>query len=93
VPENILTCDIAIFQSYNQPNSWLYVEFNPKKDILSWYGIDHYNPKSWILETSNDYLNWIVIDQKINQNWITQDFSETYFLVDIAVAYLYFKIC
>jgi hypothetical protein len=99
VPENILAYDISIFQSQNHPNSWLCVKFNQKRVLLSgylfrsWYGTNHYNPKSWTLEASNDYWNWILIDRKINQEWVAQNFSETYFPVETTETFSYFKFC
>ena len=51
------------------PNAWICFEFKKHKIILSNYTIRSYisgvyHPKSWIIEGSNDYLNWTSIDEQ-----------------------------
>jgi hypothetical protein len=97
-PESILKYDNStLFHSQNQPNSWICIKMNTKKVapsgylLRSWYGSGRNNLKNWTLEASNDNVSWIQLDQQIDRNWITKDWSEVYFPVNTKEAYSYFK--
>jgi hypothetical protein len=49
------------------------------------------NHNSWKLEGSDDNLNWILIDNQINRNWITTDLSDVYFPVQSKEPFSYFR--
>ncbi|KAK8843598.1 hypothetical protein M9Y10_024657 [Tritrichomonas musculus] len=60
------------FQSENIPNSWICFEFKENKVVPTHYQImpccspNYSNPKSWVIEGSNDDINWELLDERIN---------------------------
>jgi hypothetical protein len=73
-PSNLLIYDSSRFLSQNQPNQWLSIKFNTKKIIFFGYLFRSYynassacNLKTWILEGSQDNINWVLIDNQINR--------------------------
>jgi hypothetical protein len=96
-PKNLLNYDNSTyFQSQNQPNSWFCIKLNTKQLILSgyflrsYYGTNNHGLKNWKLECSKDNVNWVIIDQQIERNWIT-NMSEVYFPVQTKESFSYFK--
>jgi hypothetical protein len=49
------------------------------------------NPKTWILEASNDNIHWILIDEQSYLNWVTKDWSEAYFPVEMRESFSILK--
>ena len=61
------------FASENIKNSWICLDFNDHKIELSHYSIksvkwdiNYEHPKSWVIEGSNEALDWTVLDEQIN---------------------------
>lgn len=72
-PSNVIIYDDKSkdFGTENLPNSWLKFEFKDSKVIPSSYQIMSYgnyenarHPKSWVIEGSNDDINWEILDEK-----------------------------
>lgn len=96
-PDSLFHYDDYYWFSKNLSNSWIYIKFNAKKICLSgyllrsYYGSDFVNPKTWILEALNDNIHSILIDEQNNLNWVTKDWSEVYFPVEMRESFSILK--
>jgi hypothetical protein len=96
-PENILTLNENYWLSQDDPNPWICFKLNSTKIFLSGYlfraykSINSVNPKNWEPEASNDNINWILIDNQVNREWVTRDWIQVYFPVEVKESYSYFK--
>lgn len=62
-----------VFQTDNHPNSWIAFDFSNMKIRLTSYSLMSYylgkpnfaNPKSWVIEGSNDARMWIELDRQV----------------------------
>jgi hypothetical protein len=96
-PDNFFHYDDSFWFSQNLLNSWICIKFNAKKIYLSgyllrsYYGSSFVNPKTWKLEASNDSVHWFLIDEQNNRNWVTKDWSEMYFPVEMSKPFSIFK--
>ncbi|KAK8875346.1 hypothetical protein M9Y10_005511 [Tritrichomonas musculus] len=72
-PENAIIYDdqTRYFVSNDEENSWLCIDFKDHKIVPNYYSIRSINdspnnahPKSWVIEGSNDSINWTIIDQR-----------------------------
>ena len=59
------------FHTKDEPNSWICFDFKDHRIMLSnyiikssLYGKNSHNPKTWILEGSNDKTNWETLDEQ-----------------------------
>lgn len=70
LPKNVTNYedDLSYFYSLNQSNSFLCFDFNKYKVIITDYTIkskdSSYNPKSWVIEASNNQETWEIIDSQ-----------------------------
>lgn len=77
LPENVIKYDNpkAEFCSQDIPYSWICFEFINHQIAPSNYIIrsindkkDSFHPKSWVVEGSNDNMDWDVLDQQTNNS-------------------------
>ena len=76
-PSNVIDYETSqvYFYTKNVQNSWIRIDFKdnrvcPKSYTLRSDDSSDYHPKSWVIEGSNDKINWDKIDQKNNCNSI-----------------------
>lgn len=76
-PSNIIDYESnqLYFYTKNVQNSWVRIDFKENRVCPSSYSLrsdvsSDYHPKSWVIEGSNDKVNWEKIDQKNNCNAI-----------------------
>jgi hypothetical protein len=96
--ENILNYDDSRWCSKHEANSWLCIKFTSKRILFTGYylrsdsnsfGIG--DPKSWKILCSNDNVNWKMIDEQTNRDWVTKLGSEVYFPVEAKEPFSSFK--
>jgi hypothetical protein len=96
-PENLfLYDDLTCFCSKDEPNSWFCFQLKSKKIIPCGYLLRSYGnwdetPMTWVLEGSNDGVEWKIIHQRENKDWKTKSWSEVYFRVQTKEAFSSFK--
>jgi hypothetical protein len=78
------------FYSANAPDQWFCYDFKDRRVVLTHYIVRphqwaKYNPRSWVVESSNDGESWIELDRKVS----CDDLSEVHvirgFPISIAV--------
>jgi hypothetical protein len=61
------------FNSEDQPDQWFCYDFNDQTILPTHYSIRSYwsadyNPRSWVIESSFDGIEWTELDRKVNSN-------------------------
>ena len=63
----------------DEQNPWICFDFRDYKIIPSEYtlrsGDSGYNPKSWVIEGSNDNSNWQILDKQEDCSFLNRDFN------------------
>lgn len=77
------------FHSNDKPNNWICFDFNEYKVIPSSYKIrsSHYgenlfNPRSWVIEGSNDKNKWEVLDDENNSPFLNGSYFVHLFSIE-----------
>lgn len=82
-PSNILNYDSNdYFHSKTAENSWISLDFKQKRVLLSHYTLKSYEGqvndshlKSWVIEGSNDGVNWTELDRREDNNELNGKFK------------------
>jgi hypothetical protein len=78
------TADItshSYFLSKDAPAQWVCWDFHEMRVRPAHYTITNFRLKSWVVESSLDFMNWIEIDRETNNedfkagNWVTASFA------------------
>jgi hypothetical protein len=76
-----LTDDGSHFFSQDEPGQWICWDFHELRVRPTHYAIKCCELKSWVVESSLDFMNWTEIDRKTDnkdfnsQDWMTASFA------------------